>query len=65
MSDLFFKDNQWTRPLVSGFSAGLNSAMWFACPKCGASIIDMTNDTTNRVRHQKWHDKMKKRRHDR
>lgn len=42
-------------PVVYGHSAGLNSAMFFACPECGACVVDMEFTEVNRRRHDEWH----------
>ena len=48
-------DGEWLPPTMHGGSAGLNSAMFFVCPKCGAVVLDMHFQTTNRLLHAEWH----------
>ena len=54
---MIFQDanGEWLRPTMIGGSAGLNSAMFFACPLCGAVVLDMHHDAGNRIRHDEWH----------
>ncbi len=42
-------------PTYSGGSAGANSAFHFACPECGAAVIDMQFSVLNRTTHWMWH----------
>jgi hypothetical protein len=54
---LFFDDaGDGIQPTVMGASAGLNSAMFFTCPLCGACVVDMHFNTANRVLHEQWHE---------
>lgn len=50
------EDGNRKQPLVRGSTAGLNSAKWYSCPECGASIVEMQYSTDNRDIHQAWHD---------
>jgi hypothetical protein len=55
---LFFGDfptEDTLAPTVSGSSAGMNSAMFFTCPACGACVVDTHYETTNRHLHDQWH----------
>ena len=54
---MIFKDehDEWKPPTMTGGSAGLNSAMFFPCPLCGAVVLDMHHDVGNRIRHDEWH----------
>ena len=47
---------EWKYPLMTGGSAGVNNAMFFACPLCGAAVLDMYHDAGNRIRHHEWHE---------
>jgi len=42
-------------PTYSGCTAALSSAMHFACPTCGADVVDVQLKMTNRRRHKAWH----------
>lgn len=58
--NLFLTDtDDALHPTVTGGSAGLNSVMFFSCPECGACVVDMYFDATNRNRHNEWHEKLK------
>lgn len=42
---------------ISGGSAGVNSALWFTCMVCGATVTEREyGPPVNRRRHMDWHD---------
>jgi len=42
-------------PDVRGASASINSAEWYICRLCGATVIDWDGYRSHRDRHEQWH----------
>ncbi|HKZ20330.1 MAG TPA: hypothetical protein VJQ57_09485 [Acidimicrobiia bacterium] len=43
------------QPVADGAAASVNFAMFFACPQCGACVVDIEFSQANRTKHHDWH----------